>query len=138
MKRSFHIFGKSVLIDVERVKNKRIEEIEKALKDYEKGKRRDFSDFKVFIEDFPEKYAKVLKALREIKFGETKTYSELGEKLGLHARVVAKACSLNPLPIIIPCHRVIGKRDIGGYSQGKELKQLLLDFEKSERGLEDF
>ncbi len=133
MEKAFTIFGKRILIDVDRVKNKGIEEIERALKDYQEGKRKDFSDFEVCIDDFPEKYSMVLKALMDIKFGETITYSELGKKLGIHARVVARACSLNPLPIIIPCHRVVGKNDMGGYSQGKELKKLLLEFEKSKK-----
>ncbi len=131
MKKQFSIFEKKVLIDVDRIKNKGVSDVEKALKEYESGKRTNFSDFEVFIDDLSENCVKVLKALRKIKFGEKITYSDLGKKLGLHARAVARACSSNPLPIIIPCHRVVGKADIGGYSQGKDLKALLLNFEES-------
>jgi methylated-DNA-[protein]-cysteine S-methyltransferase len=54
-------------------------------------------------------------ALRRIPAGSTRTYGELAREVGSSARVVAAACRSNPLPIIIPCHRVVGQRSLGGY-----------------------
>lgn len=74
---------------------------------------------------------KVLTQTRKIKYGKTITYSELAEKIGSRAyRAVGNALSKNPVPIIIPCHRVVAKKGIGGYSQGLEIKTRLLELEK--------
>lgn len=73
--------------------------------------------------------------LLKIPPGKTLTYSDLAKKLSSHPRAIGQACKANPLPITIPCHRVIGKHDLGGYfgqTQGKLLdkKKRLLDLEK--------
>lgn len=74
---------------------------------------------------------KVLTQARKIKYGKTITYSELAEKIGSGAfRAVGNALSKNPIPVIIPCHRVVAKKGIGGYSQGLDIKIGLLEFEK--------
>lgn len=74
---------------------------------------------------------KVLEEVRNIKYGETLTYSELAEKIGSRAiRAVGNALSKNPVPIVIPCHRIVGKNTIGGYSAGIEIKTRLLELEK--------
>jgi len=59
---------------------------------------------------------KVLKQLELIPFGETKTYGEIAKKLKTSPRAVGNACRNNPLPIIIPCHRVISVNGMGGYN----------------------
>jgi methylated-DNA-[protein]-cysteine S-methyltransferase len=59
------------------------------------------------------------------------TYSELAGKIGCKgARAVGNALGKNPIPIIIPCHRVVAKKGIGGYSAGIEIKIRLLELEK--------
>jgi len=71
-------------------------------------------------------------ALKEIPYGETKTYKWLSEKIGKPAasRAVGQALSKNPLPIILPCHRVIeSDGTLGGYSAGTNIKRRLLDIE---------
>jgi O-6-methylguanine DNA methyltransferase len=79
---------------------------------------------------------KVLNELLKIPYGKTKTYQEIAESIGsFHAyQAVGQACKRNPIGIIIPCHRVIGKDgSMTGYS-GKEyvdLKEKLLKFEKN-------
>ncbi len=74
---------------------------------------------------------KVLTQTRKIKYGKTITYSELAEKIGSRAyRAVGNALRKNPVPIIIPCHRVVAKKGMGGYSQGLEIKTRLLELEK--------
>ncbi|MCL4341013.1 MAG: methylated-DNA--[protein]-cysteine S-methyltransferase, partial [Candidatus Thermoplasmatota archaeon] len=76
---------------------------------------------------------KVWDAIREIPYGSVMTYSQIAEKIGRpHAvRAVANACGKNPVPIIIPCHRVIRKSgDLGGYGLGINLKKKLLTHER--------
>ena len=74
---------------------------------------------------------KVLEETRKIKYGKTITYSELAEKIGSRAiRAVGNALGKNPVPIIIPCHRVVAKKGIGGYSEGIDIKTMLLELEK--------
>ena len=66
---------------------------------------------------------KVLTQTRKIKYGKTIIYSELAEKIGSRAyRAVGNALGKNPVPIIIPCHRVVAKKGMGGYSQGLDIK----------------
>lgn len=74
---------------------------------------------------------KILEFLRDIPKGKTITYGELAERVGLPKgqRAVAKILASNPLPLLYPCHRVISKRGISGYSQGVFLKWLLLFWE---------
>ena len=75
---------------------------------------------------------KVWKQLLQIPYGHTISYSELAIRLGdpQKARAVAGANGLNPIPIIIPCHRVIGADNkLTGYSGGIERKQFLLQLE---------
>jgi AraC family transcriptional regulator of adaptative response/methylated-DNA-[protein]-cysteine methyltransferase len=76
---------------------------------------------------------RVWKALQEIPRGETRSYSELASQLGAPSstRAVASACGANPVAVIVPCHRVIGKSGaLTGYRWGVERKRRLLDAEK--------
>ena len=75
--------------------------------------------------------AKVLQAMLDIPFGETRTYGEIGEATGLPAQAVGQLCGANPIPILIPCHRVLGATSLGGYSGqgGVETKVRLLRHE---------
>ncbi len=62
---------------------------------------------------------RVWQRLRQIPWGTTVTYGELARALGTAPRAVAGACARNPIPIIIPCHRVVGSGGaLGGYSCG--------------------
>ncbi len=74
----------------------------------------------------------VLEVTSRIPPGETMTYGQLAERLGRPkaARAVGQALGKNPFPLIIPCHRVVGARSIGGYSSGVDLKRRLLDVER--------
>ena len=75
---------------------------------------------------------KVWQTLAEIPYGKTATYQEIAEKVGnpKAARAVGFACKCNPLPIFIPCHRVIGSNGkLTGYAGGLELKERLLFLE---------
>ena len=70
-------------------------------------------DVKLDVTPFQQK---VLKQLELIPFGETKTYGEIAKKLKTSPRAVGNACRNNPVPIVIPCHRVISVNGMGGYN----------------------
>lgn len=57
-------------------------------------------------------------ALLAIPFGETRTYGDLAKDLGVSAQAIGQACGANPIPILIPCHRVLGAQGLGGFSGG--------------------
>lgn len=75
---------------------------------------------------------KVWSEISKIPFGETKNYTEIAEAIEKPRaiRAVANACGKNPFPVLVPCHRVVGKNDIGGYAFGVEVKRKLLEKEK--------
>jgi methylated-DNA-[protein]-cysteine S-methyltransferase len=100
------------------------------LEHYFDGKPIDFS-LDVDISSLSPFEQKVLTETRKIKYGKTITYSELAEKIGSRAvRAVGNALGKNPIPIIIPCHRVVAKKGIGGYSEGIDIKTRLLELEQ--------
>jgi methylated-DNA-[protein]-cysteine S-methyltransferase len=72
--------------------------------------------------------------LREIGYGETASYGQVAHRLGMTnaaSRAVGLANGRNPIPIVIPCHRVIGANGtLTGYAGGLERKQLLLELEQ--------
>ncbi len=59
---------------------------------------------------------KVWRELEKIPPGQVVTYGELANKLGTSARAVGNACRQNPIPVVIPCHRVVSANGIGGYA----------------------
>ncbi|MDX1585237.1 MAG: methylated-DNA--[protein]-cysteine S-methyltransferase [Balneolaceae bacterium] len=97
---------------------------------YFEGKREEF-DLPLSPEgtDFQ---LRVWKKLQEIPYGSTTTYSQLSQKMGnpKAIRAIGRANGQNPIPIIIPCHRVIGaNNDLVGYAGGIETKRWLLQHE---------
>ena len=68
-------------------------------------------------------------ALLAIPFGETRSYGEVAASLGTAPRAMGQALGANPLPLIIPCHRVVAARGLGGFSCGLAWKRRLLAFE---------
>jgi len=75
--------------------------------------------------------ARLRTGLLNIPFGETRTYGELAEQLHSGARAVGQALGANPLPILVPCHRIVAVNGLGGFSCGVEWKKRLLTFERS-------
>ncbi len=75
--------------------------------------------------------ARVLAALRTIPRGETRTYGDLARDLGAPPQAVGQACGANPVPVLIPCHRVVAADGLGGFSApgGVETKVWLLRHE---------
>jgi len=75
----------------------------------------------------------VWQAMRDILYGQTVTYTELARRVGRPqaARAVGGASSRNPLPVVVPCHRVVGSDgSLTGYAGGLHLKQALLELER--------
>lgn len=75
----------------------------------------------------------VQRALRDIPYGETRTYKEVAEAVGNRnaVRAVGTACATNPLPVVVPCHRVLrSDGSLGGYLGGLDAKKLLLELEQ--------
>lgn len=81
---------------------------------------------------------RVWRALCEIPCGEVMTYHALATQLGSSARAIGQACCANPYPLVVPCHRVVAARGLGGYCGAtaglqSQRKQHLLDFERVSR-----
>ncbi len=76
---------------------------------------------------------RVWEALRRIPYGRTACYGELAGQIGGSARSVGGANAANPIPILIPCHRVVANAGLGGYSGGEGIltKTWLLNLERS-------
>lgn len=74
---------------------------------------------------------KVWQALQSIPYGKTCFYGDISKKIGGSPRSVGNANAINPIPIIIPCHRVIARNSLGGYSGegGSKTKKFLLNLE---------
>ena len=104
--------------------------IKKELLEYFEGKRRKFGiPLEVEGTEFQKK---VWVEMAKIPFGETMSYGEIAEKIGCPkgARAVGLACNKNKIPIIIPCHRVVGKNgNLTGFAGGLDVKAQLLKLE---------
>jgi methylated-DNA-[protein]-cysteine S-methyltransferase len=80
---------------------------------------------------------RVWQALLEIPSGRTESYGELAQRLDSAPRAVGQACGANPIPIIIPCHRVLARNGLGGFmnhAAGKplQIKRWLLEHEHAQ------
>ena len=104
----------------------------KQLSQYFNGSRKQFElDLKLQISPF---YQKVLNEVCKIPYGQTCSYKNIAEKIKNPRayRAVANANATNPIPIVIPCHRVIQSNgELGKYGGGKGLKHSLIEKEKN-------
>lgn len=111
--------------------NEILKEVKRQLEEYFEGKRKNF-ELELFLEgtDFQKK---VWSELANIPYGETISYKEQAERIGnvKAIRAVGTTNGKNKIPIILPCHRVIGTNGkLTGYAGGLHRKQWLLDLEK--------
>jgi AraC family transcriptional regulator, regulatory protein of adaptative response / methylated-DNA-[protein]-cysteine methyltransferase len=130
----FIMLSKSLNAVIVQGENDHFKILEKQLEEYFEGKRRSFT-VPLFTpgSDFQNE---VWTALRNIPYGETRTYSEQATVIGKPAavRAVANANGMNKISILVPCHRVIGADGhLTGYGGGLWRKQWLLDLEKGNR-----
>jgi methylated-DNA-[protein]-cysteine S-methyltransferase len=79
----------------------------------------------------------VWRAMQQIPYGETRSYGELAQAVGSAPRAVGGACGRNPIPIVVPCHRVLSRTGLGGYSGagGLQTKSALLALEGAATGV---
>jgi len=101
---------------------------------YERGERHAFEGLHLDLEGMSAFGRRVLDRVRDIEFGDTKTYGEVAQTVGnpRAARAVGQIMAKNPIPIIIPCHRVVGSGGkLGGFSTagGPDTKRRLLAHE---------
>ncbi|WP_129115042.1 methylated-DNA--[protein]-cysteine S-methyltransferase [Halegenticoccus tardaugens] len=77
----------------------------------------------------------VMDRMRRIPYGETRTYGDVAAELDTAAVAVGQACGRNPVPLVVPCHRIVGSDSLGGFSAGGEraldLKARLLAHERA-------
>ena len=108
-----------------------LKECAQQLSEYFNGSRKEF-DLRLDFGDAPDFHKEVWKMVKLIPYGRTRTYADIAEIID-HPnafRAVGHANGMNPLPIVIPCHRVIGKDGhLTGYAYGLEMKRWLLSHE---------
>lgn len=126
------IDGIDMTIDAERLAAEEAA-VRAQVREYARGERRGFDIAVTFPGGF---VGEVMREMAAIPYGETRTYGDLAAALDTSPVAVGQACGRNPVPIIVPCHRVVGADSLGGFSaggdRGLELKRRLLDIEASE------
>ena len=122
--------GDESLSDYKLKETTAIKTAESQLFEYFDGKRKEF-DFPLLLQGTTFQKT-VWNALRTIPFGKTCSYKDIAQQIGSPkaARAVGMANNRNPIPIIIPCHRVVGANgSLTGYAGGLEIKKNLLNLE---------
>ncbi len=123
----------SQFADAKEGKNEVIKTFADQLQEYTKGTRKKFEvPFLIEGTDFQKQ---AWKALQEIPYGKTISYSDQARRIGKQkaVRAIGSANGKNRFPILIPCHRVIAANNkLGGYSGGLEMKMKLLELEKTQ------
>lgn len=113
-----------------RVLRSPLDDVRRELGEYFEGRRREF-DLPLDLRVAPF-YADVLAELARVPYGETDTYGALAAKVGRPraARAVGTVMNRNPLPIVLPCHRIVGANgSLTGYAGGLDIKRRLLQLE---------
>ncbi len=108
-----------------------VDRVRRELDEYFAGRRRSF-DLELDLRAAPEFHRRVLAELRRVEYGHTTTYGALAAQVGSPraARAVGTVMNRNPLPIVLPCHRVVGASgSLTGYGGGLERKEWLLRLE---------
>ena len=108
-----------------------VEDARRELDEYFAGRRRAF-DLQLDLRALPPFTLEVLQALARVPYGETTTYGELATRIGhpRAARAVGTVMHRNRIPIVLPCHRVVGSSgDLTGYAGGLDRKITLLELE---------
>src|SRR5215208_6917082 len=111
---------------------RRLDEARRELDQYFHGKRQSFElplDWRLSHAGF---YRRVLRATAKVPFGEVITYTDAAKRTGSPRafRAAGSALGSNPIPIVVPCHRVVRSGgDLGNYGGGPELKRFLLEHE---------
>ena len=121
-------YGPGVLPDA-----RRADPIARQLDQYFNGKRRDF-DVAVDLSPLTDFQRRILGATARVPFGNVSTYAKVAAKAGSEkaSRAAGQALSANPIPIVVPCHRIVASDgSLGGYAGGLDAKRRLLGLERS-------
>ncbi|NEU57157.1 methylated-DNA--[protein]-cysteine S-methyltransferase [Halorussus sp. MSC15.2] len=123
------VLGRTVELDAGRVAIPE-DELRAQVGEYVAGDRQTFDASVALPDGF---VGDVMAEMRAIPYGETRTYGELADALDTAPVAVGQACGKNPVPLVVPCHRVVGAESLGGYSagDGPALKRRLLELERS-------
>ena len=111
---------------------KRLDQERRELEDYFEGRRHDFDVPVDWSLTSPGFRSRALHAVARIPYGKTKTYTQIAKTAGNPRafRAAGTACGHNPIPLIVPCHRVVQSGGgIGNYGGGPEMKEALLELE---------
>ncbi|MDK2974868.1 MAG: methylated-DNA-[protein]-cysteine S-methyltransferase [Methanofollis sp.] len=100
-----------------------------AFRRYCAGDRDALSGFLSVATEGDTTYARIYRTVQAIPYGRTATYGEVAAAAGTGPRVVGNAMRANPTPLVVPCHRVVAKGGIGGFTPSVEVKQALLSME---------
>ena len=103
-----------------------------AIRAYCAGILRDTPPLKSVATEDNAPYAAVYRAVCRIPYGKTATYGEIGRECGTSPRVVGMAMRRNPTPLVIPCHRIVAKDGLGGFTPDISIKYALLAMEQKE------
>lgn len=118
-------FGYTVEIDATRI-DESPDEVTRQVDEYVAGERREFDLTVSYPDGFD---GRVGRALSAIPYGETRSYGELAAELDTSPRAVGGGCARNPVPLVVPCHRVLrSDGSVGGF-QYPGLKERLLELE---------
>lgn len=122
-------YGPGVLPDA-----RRADAVARELDQYFAGKRRSF-DVPVDLTPLTDFQRRILRATAQVDFGEVSTYAKVARKAGNDkaSRAAGQALGGNPIPIVVPCHRILASDgSLGGYAGGLEAKRRLLQLERGE------
>jgi methylated-DNA-[protein]-cysteine S-methyltransferase len=122
-------YGPGVLPDA-----RRVDPVARELDQYFAGARKRF-DIAVDLTPLTEFQRRILSATARVAFGEVSTYATVARQAGSEkaSRAAGQALGANPIPIVVPCHRILASDGtLGGYSGGLDAKRRLLGFERRE------
>lgn len=125
---SYELLGHKVDIESSRIAESR-RTIHQQLSEYATGDRR---QFELTIDRSSGFLGKVQQELCSIPYGEMRTYGDVAEQLDTAPIAVGQACARNPLPIVVPCHRVVGSDSLRGYMY-PGLQEKLLELERKHK-----
>ncbi|HEY2544128.1 MAG TPA: methylated-DNA--[protein]-cysteine S-methyltransferase [Gaiellaceae bacterium] len=126
LERLARVYGPRVLRST-----KPVEHLRRELDEYLERRRRDF-DLDLDLRGLPDFHRRVLAELAQVGYGDTTTYGALAARAGnpRAARAVGTVMNRNPVPIVLPCHRVVGANgSLTGYGGGLHRKEILLRLE---------